>query len=103
MTSAQDIFRCLESKDGSSGFGNLSQRLGRLLTCDSSWARAWCRSCGKTRELGPDKLCGAAEMEAFRELERGAASGPRAWSRSGIPIGPADSQGNGGGATFIAA
>jgi hypothetical protein len=33
-------------------------------------ARACCRCCGKTRKLHPDKLCGAADMEAFRELER---------------------------------
>jgi transcription elongation factor Elf1 len=32
-------------------------------------ARAWCRSCGKMRELGPDELY-AADMAAFKELER---------------------------------
>ena len=33
------------------------------------WARAICRSCG-ARELGPDELLGAADMDAFKELER---------------------------------
>jgi hypothetical protein len=32
-------------------------------------ARAICRSCGKTRKLGPDELLGA-DMDAFKELER---------------------------------
>ena len=32
------------------------------------WARAICRSCG-ARELGPDELLGAADMDAFKELE----------------------------------
>ena len=32
--------------------------------------RAMCRWCGKTRELGPDELLGAADMDAFKELER---------------------------------
>jgi hypothetical protein len=32
-------------------------------------ARCECRSCGKARELGTE-LCGAADMEAFKELER---------------------------------
>jgi hypothetical protein len=33
-------------------------------------ARARCRSCEKARELAPDELQGAADMEAFKELER---------------------------------
>ena len=33
------------------------------------WARAICRSCGKARDLGPDELLGAADMDAFKELE----------------------------------
>ena len=33
------------------------------------WARAICRSCG-ARELGPDELLGAADMDAFKDLER---------------------------------
>jgi rubredoxin len=33
-------------------------------------ARARCRSCGKARELAGDELCGAADMDAFKELER---------------------------------
>jgi hypothetical protein len=33
-------------------------------------ARGICRSCGKTRELGPDELLVAADMDAFKELER---------------------------------
>jgi hypothetical protein len=30
---------------------------------------AICRSCGKTRKLGPDELLGAADMDAFKGLE----------------------------------
>jgi rubredoxin len=33
-------------------------------------ALARCRSCGKTRELAGDELHGAADMDAFKELER---------------------------------
>jgi transcription elongation factor Elf1 len=33
-------------------------------------ARCYCRSCGKTRELGPDELQGAADMDTFKEMER---------------------------------
>ena len=33
-------------------------------------AQARCRSCGKTRELAGDELHGAADMDAFKELER---------------------------------
>ena len=32
--------------------------------------RARCRSCGKTRELGPGELLGAADMDTFKVLER---------------------------------
>jgi hypothetical protein len=33
-------------------------------------ARAGCRSCGTTREVGPEELHGAADMETFNELAR---------------------------------
>ena len=33
-------------------------------------ARARCRVCGKTRELTGEELHGAADMDAFKELER---------------------------------
>ena len=33
-------------------------------------ARAICRSCGKTRELGSGELLGTVDMDTFKELER---------------------------------
>ena len=33
-------------------------------------ALACCQACGKTRELAGDELHGAADMDAFKELER---------------------------------
>jgi hypothetical protein len=55
----------------------------------------------KEAEIHPDQLCGAADMEAFRKVERQFRCSMRRVGREQHTERTADSQGNGRGATFI--
>src|SRR3954451_22866674 len=68
---------CRESRTGHAAGSKIDQEVRPLRSSSllvagdfEIRARAHCRPCGKTRELSPDQLCGAADMDAFKELER---------------------------------